>query len=76
MEPQPKQEQLEVPANPFHSALEDLNSKLQVALPVEQALEMLQRELSEVVDREARAALLETTTSTSELARLRGLGRE
>ena len=73
---QPEQEQLEAPALPFQSALEDLNSKLLVTLPVEQALEMTQREVSKLMDWEARAALLETTTSTRELARLRCLGRE
>ena len=61
---------------PIAGAFANLNSQLRVALPVEQALSLSQRELSLVLDREARAALLERTTDTREQARLQCLGRE
>ena len=50
----------------YASALTDLNSQLRVAFPAEQALPLSRRELSEVVDGEARATLLENTTSIRE----------
>ena len=64
------------PDLPFAPSLDDLNSQLRASLQLEQALEMLQQELSEMVDGEARVALLESTTSHREQASLRCLARK
>ena len=61
---------------PYASELTGLNSQLRVTLPTEQALSLSQRELSEVVDREARAVLLETTMSTRQQARFQCLAHK
>ena len=60
----------------FLPAYRDYSSKLQAPLPMEQALTLTQRELSQLVDREAHLALLESAPSQREKARLMCLARE
>ena len=66
-----------LPVNlPMEEALVDLNSQLGDQLQQEQVLSMAQRELSLLVDTESHHHLLQSTTSTRELARLRCLERD
>ena len=51
---------------PYALSLAHLNSQLRVPLQLEQALEIMQQELSGMLDHEVRAALLESSTSQRE----------
>ena len=61
---------------PMEEELTDLNSQLGDQLLQEQVLSMTQRELSSMVDTESHHRLLQSTTSTRELARLHCLERD